>query len=870
MRRRIAALLVIPLVSLIGLWVFAASITLGDALQKNRHSTLSRMISQPISNGFTMVQYERAAAAVVLGTDGRVGGAELAAFEAKTNRAVAAFRARALSDEARGSVSPAVWQRVKGLVGQFDRLGPLRAKIHSGDVAPLDAIRAYGEIFDSATLVMSNLSNANDLEIYQENLAVLNVRWARDHMLRENDLMTALQASGGTMSVTEHTAFVDWAAKRRHLHDSALANLSGTLATTLDRLARSVDFSNYERLEAAVVDSISTANSRGTRVDWLTVVGPVSESWLKVATTGDTLIADKTGPLGNRIMIRLAFAGGLGLLAVAVSVLLSALFVRKISDELRRLQRAAQRLAGERLPDIVSRLRRGEDVDITAESTAELAGGYTREITSVAEAFTTVQRTAMQTAVGEAELRKGISRVFMNLAWRSQSLLHRQLKMLDAMEHRATDPDELENLFRLDHLTTRMRRHAEGLVILSGSPTVRGWNQPVPVDDLLRAALSEVEDYTRVDVITSSVSSAASLTGSVVTDVIHLTAELIENATVFSPPNTEVLVRSDIVGNGLAIEVVDRGIGMATEELAATNHRLSNPPEFDLADSDRLGLFVVGRLADRHGIRVVLQPSPYGGITAVVLVPKEHVILDDRPVGDDDGGAARPEPATKTRPPAIGRPATRQFSYQQATDEQRTHEPTMYGQTVPRPAGPGQAVHGRPLPPLPARSSSAGTGRPSPSDQPSSERLRPVRGQPGGQGRPALPTAYVDDRLGPAEEPPYGRAEQEEADGFESERTGRLPRRVRQQNLVPQLRDRRPASPAEAPPDAPGEDDDDRPELSRSLVSSLQAGWTLGRQSGDIRDDGEDGGAQRESMADHGDHERHENEGNHDATRRDK
>ena len=289
----------------------------------------------------------------------------------------------------------------------------------------------------------------------------------------------------------------------------------------------------------------------------------------------------------------------------------------------------------------VSRLRRGEDVDIAAES-PPLATGKTTEIAKVAEAFSTVQRTAVEAAVGQARLRKGISQVFLNLAWRSQSLLHRQLSMLDGMERRSSEPEALEDLFRLDHLTTRMRRHAEGLTILSGATSARGWRHPVPAIDVLRGAVAEVEDYTRVNVVTQSRDGVA---GAAVADVIHLLAELIENATAYSPPNTQVMVTADGVANGFAVEIEDRGLGISHEDLAKFNEQLADPPEFDLADSDQLGLFVVGRLAARHQIKITLRQSPYGGTTAIVLLPHGIVVPErEPPAGPRDGRRRRAGP----------------------------------------------------------------------------------------------------------------------------------------------------------------------------------------------------------------------------------
>ena len=297
----------------------------------------------------------------------------------------------------------------------------------------------------------------------------------------------------------------------------------------------------------------------------------------------------------------------------------------------------------------MERLRAGEDVDVSAEAPPIETSGD--EIGQVGQAFNTVQRTAIEAAVEQARLRHGISDVFRNLARRSQSLLHRQLTLLDTMERRASDPDELGDLYRLDHLTTRMRRHAEGLIILSGAAPGRAWRNPVRLVDVLRASVAEVEDYTRVTVVTMT---QAALAGPVVADVIHMIAELVENATIFSPPNTPVRLTGDMVGKGFAVEIEDRGLGMNEEKLAEINDRLANPPEFDLSDSDQLGLFVAGRLAKRHGIRISMRLNPYGGTTAIVLIPRDLVVSEEL-YARDPSAAIESESAVQ----ATGRHAAR-------------------------------------------------------------------------------------------------------------------------------------------------------------------------------------------------------------------
>src|SRR5581483_353304 len=297
---------------------------------------------------------------------------------------------------------------------------------------------------------------------------------------------------------------------------------------------------------------------------------------------------------------------------------------RGIIRRLRGLETNALELAENKLPDVVGRLRRGDDVDVAAEAPPLRVGGD--EIGRVGQAFDLVRQTAIRSAVEEARLRRGLNDVFRSLARRSQSLLHRQLTLLAQMERRASDPEALDDLFRLDHLTTRMRRHAEGLVILAGAPAGRSWSSPGRMVDVMRGAIAEVEDYARVSVATRS---QAALSGSAVADVIHLLAELVENATTLSPPYTSVRVSGETVANGFAIEVEDRGLGMSEQRLAELNERLINPPEFNPSDSEQLGLFVVSQLARRHGIRVTLKASPYGGTEAVVLIPRHLVVAEE-------------------------------------------------------------------------------------------------------------------------------------------------------------------------------------------------------------------------------------------------
>jgi signal transduction histidine kinase len=346
--------------------------------------------------------------------------------------------------------------------------------------------------------------------------------------------------------------------------------------------------------------------------------------------------------LDQVMLIKIALLAGLGLLIV-VSGFLTTRFVRLLSRDISDILAATRQFSDEQLPQLMSRLRHG-DLSAAAGHALPRIRARTAEIARVAESMAALRQAAEDAAASEARLRTGLSDVFASLARRSQTLLQRQLGLIDELEQKADDPAALAELFQLDHLTTRLRRHAEGLIILSGAAAGRTWTDPVPVVDVTRAAIAEVEDYTRVALTTACQDAVA---GPVVADVIHLLAELIENAALYSPPGTHVEVRAERLASGLAVEIEDRGLGIMTHELHVLNEQLASPPDFDLANADQLGLFVVGKLAARHRIQVALRRSPHGGTTASVLLPVGAVVpgtgawlLSPAGITSDDPGPA--------------------------------------------------------------------------------------------------------------------------------------------------------------------------------------------------------------------------------------
>ncbi|WP_185012091.1 nitrate- and nitrite sensing domain-containing protein [Streptomyces sp. AK010] len=333
-------------------------------------------------------------------------------------------------------------------------------------------------------------------------------------------------------------------------------------------------------------------------------------------------------------------SGALILIVLGVSLVGAFVVARSMIRSLRRLEDTATRVASDRLPELVKQLSESDPQDV--DTSVESVGVHSRdEIGRVAAAFDDVHREAVRLAAEQALLRGNVNAMFTNLSRRSQGLIQRQLSLISELESREADPDQLSSLFKLDHLATRMRRNGENLLVLAGEEPGRRWTRPVPLVDVLRAAASEVEQYERIELASVPTTEVA---GRVVNDLVHLLAELLENATSFSSPQTKVKVTGHALPDGrVLIEIHDTGIGLSPEDLAAINERLASPPTVDVSVSRRMGLFVVGRLSQRHGIRIQLRPSDSGGTTALVMLPV-----------DVAQGGRKPQPKQPGQPPVGG------------------------------------------------------------------------------------------------------------------------------------------------------------------------------------------------------------------------
>ncbi|MEU5839469.1 nitrate- and nitrite sensing domain-containing protein [Streptomyces diacarni] len=629
-RRKIVVLLLVPLVSLVSIWGFATYITATEANSLLRLDEITRKIGDPTEDAVQAIQQERRHIMVhIADPQGGAGLESLRKAERATDKKVSAVRRNAADGSLRSDLGPDSRARLDDFLGALDGLDALRSRVEKDTITRGGAFQAYNELVDPAYAVISSLSAVDDVGLEKEGRALVYVSLAREYLSREDALMAAAYAAG-EFTRGDQRALSDRVAERNITYQTNLPSLPATDRQMFENYWNSTNGRTLRGNEDAVI----AAGPRRTegpvgQERWRQGITAALDDLKRMEVKAQQRYQDRVDPVATRVLVQAAAAGVLGFLAVLASLVISIRVGRSLVRDLGTLRKEANESAGVRLPSVMRRLAAGDRVDVEAESPQ--LDYSADEMGQVGQALNTLQRAAVEAAVKQADMRRGVSEVFVNLARRNQVLLHRQLTLLDAMERRTEDADELADLFKLDHLTTRMRRHAEGLVILSGAAPSRQWRKPVQLMDVVRAAVAEVEDYERIEVRRLP---RLAVDGSAVADLTHLIAELLENATVFSPPHTAVQVLGERVANGFTLEIHDRGLGMTADAMLDANLRLAETPEFELSDTDRLGLFVVSRLAQRQGVRVSLQPSPYGGTTAVVLIP--GAVLTETPGRDEE------------------------------------------------------------------------------------------------------------------------------------------------------------------------------------------------------------------------------------------
>ena len=870
-------LILVPLTSLAGLWAFATATTYGDARQLQQSNQFQEKSLLPTQRLIEALQKERRLSVGRLAGARSATPAALAAQRRATDQIRTAARRHASDRRLRNAIDRQVVRRIDAFLARLDALGQIRAGVDARTTDRARALEEYSGLVDAAFAIYASVAPA-DARIAAQAGRLITLARAREFLSRE-DALVAGATGGGHLTAAERAQFAQLVGAQRHMYADNTGGLPADQAERLRNLFAAPEAVQLRRFEEQIVRGADPVESRapqgraGENRGGRAGTGPAganrpgtgqggtgqngggtpavdAAAWRVTADTVTArLFAFENAALEHLttwasdiafgVVRRLALAAGVGLLAIIFSVVVAVRVSRRVLGESKTLARGVGDFTRRTLPQLAERARDGrpiDDIEDVPDQEYRIS-----EIREISESFRRARDAVLAAAARELEVRNGLSEVFVNLARRNQALLHRQLSLLDTMERRTEDPNELSDLFRLDHLATRMRRHAEGLVILAGKSAGRGWRRPVPLVDVVRGAVAEVEDYPRVRV---QPLPRVALQGTAVADVIHMLAEIVENATTYSPPQSPVRVSGHTVANGLVVEVEDRGLGMTEHDMAVANERLAEPPEFDPADSARLGLFVVARLARRHGITVTLRPSPYGGTTAIALIPNS--LITDVPeqeqggrrgttgpmalpepagvaargagaarsggsgpvrlVPGGSGGGAGEDAAGRTLSPAPPTsPADPSASALRSTEQNPTT--TEHTSTAEHPTSAERAETARSAESAPAAEPAETAGSATPGE--SGEH---ARGETAGGG----PAAGEPSRSGPPQEQPL-------AEG------GLLPRRKKQTHLAPQLKERVDAELAAerrrraAPPPLPGQVPPPAPEGAQEPAVPLAA-----------------------------------------------
>jgi signal transduction histidine kinase len=508
----------------------------------------------------------------------------------------------------------------------FGKLQTIRQGVDSGKASVRDVYDYYNQAVQIVKQGLQGIAKtAPDSETAVEETRATTLYDVADAMSRSNALALAGVTAGG-MTDDNYQEFSREVGRYHTDLDSTVPVLSEPLQQRYAQLTRTAEWKQLGEMENALVlrgprPAADTPDNRKlplTTAEWQSAAGKVNDALLDIYSDHHRYAEGFAEQTGKTTFRNSLIAGGVILLVTIIAAFVAARLSNRVVRRMKRLRADTLDLAERRLPQMVLALRGGEQIDVRRE-VPQLDYGRD-ELGQVAEAFNKSQRTAVAAAAQEAEIQNGVKAVFLNIAHRSQVVVRRQLEVLDHVEREQEDPEQLEALFQLDHLATRARRNAENLIILGGEQPGRQWRNPQPLLEIVRSAISETEHYRRVH--TSRLPDLL-IAGSAVADVIHLLAELVDNATAFSPPDSRVEVRGNRVGKGVVVEVEDQGLGMPREEREELNAFLQDPPDFGvmaLSEEARLGLFVVSQLAARHGIGVTLVDSAYGGVRAIVLI----------------------------------------------------------------------------------------------------------------------------------------------------------------------------------------------------------------------------------------------------------
>jgi len=670
-RWRLIAIIAVPTLTALILGAIQISTAVGNYTSDKRVQTLANL-NALVVKGAGQLADERdiTAGLVASGKSNTAMQAQVNQAQAATNATLAEIRSQAAAvTGGSGYRAQTVLDLNNGVLAGINDLTLIRQAALKTQYPPLAIIQTYDERLIAPFDTFSNdIAAGTGNASMQTNVTVLNalLRMEDDASLQRAYLYQALASPSPGLTSVALTALNQAATQQQADTSQFTGDASVTEAQNLNNTVSGpqVDAAKSEESLAVAltnknqsIAAIGTAQTCGKTPQaqcWYQTQGVQISDMRQVSNGLVGQITAQANALTSSSLRSAIITSVVTLLLLILVLLITTFVARSMIRPLRKLRADALEVAGSKLPDMVRRLSESEGGDESVEI-EPIGVTSTDEIGEVARAFDQVHMEAVRLAADEAMLRGNLNAMFVNLSRRSQSLIERQLALIDDLEQSEQDADRLSSLFRLDHLATRMRRNSENLLVLAGHEASRRWSQPVPLVDVLRAAISEIEQYERVVL---NVQPGIQVVGQAVNDVVHLVAEIVENATTFSPEDTQVYVTGQpLTSGGVLLDITDNGVGISEQEMAHANWRLDNPPVVDVAVSRRMGLFVVGRLAARHGVRVRLRHAQSGGLTALIWLPESVAAPESgQPLGRlrkfeaDDFGPA----PSLSAPPALG------------------------------------------------------------------------------------------------------------------------------------------------------------------------------------------------------------------------
>ncbi|HLL67915.1 MAG TPA: nitrate- and nitrite sensing domain-containing protein [Micromonosporaceae bacterium] len=620
---KLGLIMIVPTIATIAVGVTGLVQNIGQANDADRARTLAGL-SRQAAAAVHELQNERAAAVMLMGLSDADARARFPALTQTTDTAVTAYRQQ---HDALPVMPTDMRERLDRVNGQIDALPELRKAV-TGSTLPLaDAMTKY-RVF------------INDL---------IGIREATAELAGNRHLATDMRSAASLSAMKEY------AAMERVVVLNILAQKEITpalyrqfVAATTGREDAQRRFESFSEpwQQVYYVDTVTGPELREaskfegdiaavgiadlpdnffSAAAWDSSIAGVAGMIRKVEAEVDEHVVSDAAAEKNLLQRQVLVQAGVLLGMLLLAILFAWIVARSMARSLRELRHGALTVAQYGLPQAVARLR--DPALVAHTSPQQLAAQIAEplpvrsrdEFGQVAEAFNAVHLEAVRTAAEQAALRASVAGMFVNLARRSQILVDRLIGHLDRLERGEEDPDRLSELFQLDHLATRMRRNDENLLVLAGADSTRIQREPAPFMDVLRAAQSEVEHYTRIEF--GTIDRDIEIAAHAVNDLVHLIAELLDNATAFSPPDSAVVVEARRVGDRAVMLVEDRGIGISPDQLVELNERLANPPMVDAAVSRMMGLVVVARLAARHGVKVELRPARERGTVADLTLP---------------------------------------------------------------------------------------------------------------------------------------------------------------------------------------------------------------------------------------------------------